>query len=185
MSRPVPPSQRFLRRPALIIAGVLVVGLCAFAVWYRSTYSMGTAQSFEVAGAGAAPRVLIATQGSVFKDAVVAGIVTHLKERSARIKVVDISALPAIREGDWDAVAILHTWEMRKPPLVVATFVKRWRNPERLVVLTTSGAGNFKLQGVDAVSSASTLSDVPARVGEITQRLDRVLAAGATTEAAP
>jgi hypothetical protein len=36
-------------------------------------------------------------------------------------------------------------------------------------------AGTFKMDGVDAISSASVMTDVPARVAEIDMRLDRIL----------
>jgi hypothetical protein len=55
----------------------------------------------------------------------------------------------------------------------------------KLVVLTTSGAGGFKLAGVDAISSASRDEDVPAKVEATIDRLDAVLARRAARSAVP
>jgi hypothetical protein len=64
---------------------------------------------------------------------------------------------------------------MRKPPAAVRAFVERARNSGKLVLLTTSGAGNFKMDGVDAISSASIVADAPSRAEEIRVRLDAIL----------
>jgi len=71
---------------------------------------MDVAESFEVNTPKSEIRVLIATQGSEFKDAVVAGVVDHLKRKGAYIKVIDVSALPQVNENKWNAVVVLHTW---------------------------------------------------------------------------
>jgi menaquinone-dependent protoporphyrinogen IX oxidase len=119
--------------------------------------------------------VLIATQGSEFKDAVVSAVAGNLKNRGCYVKVVDVSALPGVREAEWNAIVVLHTWEMRKPPGVVKTFVERARNSGKLVVLTTSGAGTFRIEGIDAISSASVVADAPDRAAEISAKVDAIL----------
>lgn len=149
---------------------------------------MEVARSFEVAGSPAGPRVLIATQGSDFKDALTAGLIDQLERRSAFVKVIDVTELGSIREADWNAMVVMHTWEMRKPPIAVKAFVDRTRQRDKLVVLTTSGAGDFKLEGVDAISAASQMDDVATRVRELASRVDAILDApspGAAAGAMP
>jgi hypothetical protein len=119
--------------------------------------------------------VLVATQGSEFKDAVVGGVVEHLKARAVYVKVFDVSLLPAVNEDEWSAIVLIHTWEMRKPPAAVKTFVGSTRNSGKLVVLTTSGAGSFKMVGIDAISSASVVADAPSRAADIAVRVDDIL----------
>jgi hypothetical protein len=167
-----------MRRTLLVGAAGVVVAIGLFLGWYRLRYSMSPAQAFDVAGPVSGPRVLIATQGSDFKQSVVAGVVDHLKGRAA-LSVIDVSALSETNDGDWDAIVVMHTWEMRKPPAAVKTFVDGVKGREKLIVLTTSGAGDFRLEGVDAISSASRVEDVPARVAEISARIDAVLSAHA------
>ena len=163
-----------LRRVLYWTTGVVVL-LLAFITWDTLRYSMEPANSFEVNTPQSGPRVLIATQGSAFKDAVVAGVIDHLRTRSAYVKVVDVSALPNIKERDWNAIVVIHTLEMNRPPPEAQAFVDRMGGGNRAVVLSTSGGGDFKMQGIDAISSASKVSDVPMHVAQITARLDAIL----------
>lgn len=169
-------ATRKARWRSLLLLGVgLIVVALISVIWYRQHYAMEVARSFEVAGSPAGPRVLIATQGSDFKDALTAGLVDHLQRRSAFVKVIDVTALESVQEADWNAMVVIHTWEMRKPPIEVGAFVDRIRGRDKLVVLTTSGAGNFKLEGLDAISAASQMDNVTARVDELASRIDAVL----------
>jgi hypothetical protein len=154
------------------VAAVLFVG---FATWYRLHYSMAAAHPQEIAGAPSGPRVLIATQGSSFKDSIVAGVLDYLKKREAQVRVVDVGQLAHENAKDWNAIVLIHTWEMRKPPAAVKAFVDGITDRRPLVVLTTSGAGDFKMEGVDTISAASRMEDVPTRVAEITTKLDAIL----------
>jgi hypothetical protein len=162
-------------RSWLVLAMSLIIVVLISAIWYRYHYAMEVARSFEVAGSPTGPRVLIATQGSDFKDALTAGLVDHLKRRSASVKVIDVTELEGIQEADWNAMVVIHTWEMRKPPIEVRAFVDRMRGRDKLVVLTTSGAGHFKLEGVDAISAASQMEDVTTRVSEVGSKIDAIL----------
>lgn len=175
MTAPEPTARTTRWRTTLIAVTVVVLALVGFATWYKSHFSMGVARPFQVQGAPSGPRVLIATQGSAFKDEVVSGIVEHLKRRSAQVNVVDVSALDGVRDADWDAIVVIHTWEMNQPPADVRKFVDRTADRHKLVVLTTSGQGDFSLEGVDAISAASKMVDVPARVLEMSRRIDAVL----------
>jgi hypothetical protein len=167
------PMRRW--RKVLLAVVTLIAASIAFASWYRLHFSMSTARAFEVNDPRSSPRVLIASQGSEFKDAIVARVVEQLKARAAYVRVIDVSALPGIDDGEWNAIVVLHTWEMRKPPREVQAFVDRARGSGKLVVLTTSGAGDFKIDGVDAMSSASVVADAPSRAEDIRAKLDAIL----------
>lgn len=142
---------------------------------YLGESSMGTAKPFEVNTPSAKEHVLVATQGSAFKDAVVQGVVDRLKARSDYVKVIDVAQLDTVRESDWNAIVILHTWQMSKPPESVRAFVDRAESRDKLVVLATSGDGKQHIAGVDTITSASSKKEVPERVDEIVQRVEKVL----------
>ncbi len=163
-----------LRKTLLIIAAIFLA-MFGVATGYALLFSMGTTRPLEVAGMPDGADVLIATQGSKFKDAMVSGLLDHLKQRSAHVQVLDVTALPGINEADWDALVVIHTWEAGKPPAAVRTFVKRVQQRDKLIVLTTSGSGDSRLEGVDAISTASKMADVPAQLSEVTKRVDAVL----------
>ena len=162
-------------KKVIITIAVLVLTIFAFLTWYKFHYSMETARSFEVNSTESKYRVLIATQGSEFKDAVVAGVIAHLKPRQVYIKVIDVSALPQVKEENWNAIVILHTWENWKPQADAKHYLERVKNRKKVIVLTTSGRGDFKMEGVDVITTASVMTDGPARIREITKRLDFIL----------
>lgn len=58
---------------------VLVLLFILFALWYRNTYTMEIAQPFEVNQPSAPYHVLIATQGSTYKDSLVKEIIHRLE----------------------------------------------------------------------------------------------------------
>lgn len=158
-------------------AGVVVVMLAAFVflLWYRAYYSMDVAETFELNPGRVEHRVLIATQGSDFKNALVDGLLAHLREKDTYVRVIDVSALAIVDEAEWDAVVILHTWEYGEPPIAVRGYVEHAKNLDDVIVLGTSGSGTLKIKGIDAISSASVMTGVSARVADITRRLDTLL----------
>lgn len=162
-------------------AAVLVLLLMAALAAYKSRYSMSNVTAYEIGSPDAVQRVLIATQGSEFKYALVERLVQQLKERSIYIRVIDVTELPVVRESEWSAIVVVHTWENWRPQKDAASFVERAREKGRLVVVTTSGSGREKMPGVDVISAASELRDVDAAAAQAAARLDAVLAPSTAT----
>lgn len=136
---------------------------------------MDIVESFEVNTPELKNRVLIATQGSEFKDAVVVGIVDHLKKRDAYIKVVDVAVLQQVNHDKWNAVVIIHTWENWKPQADAKAYLERVKDLKKIIVLTTSGNGGHKIEGVHAITSASEINDIPSYILNMNARLDAIL----------
>ncbi len=157
------------------ILGVTTVVVISFLAWYQSHYSMDVADSFQVGENTATNRVLIATQGSEFKDAVVDGVVKSMSNQSVYLKIIDVAGLNTVDASQWDAVVVLHTWEKWEPPSAVETFMARWHSKDNFVVLATSGSGDEKIEGVDAIATASRMAEVPERVVALVRRIDRLL----------
>ena len=162
------------QRILLGVGGLLLVLYFALS-WYRYHYSMEVVEGFEVNMPELEQRLLIATQGSPFKKAVVTGLVEQLRQRPIYIKVIDVSLLAAVNEADWTALVLLHTWESWRPPLVVKHFLRRINVPEKVVVLTTSGSGEEKIEGVDAITASSEMEAVPVVVEGVMGRLNPLL----------
>ena len=159
----------------LMTLAVVVLGLFLFLSWYKYHYSMKVAESFEVNAPDLDKRLLIATQGSDFKDAVVSAVVGRLQQRPIYIKVIDVSLLQGVDEADWSAVLLIHTWENWKPQLDAKRFIRRVKMPEKVVVMSTSGGGDEKMEGVDTITASSVMEDVPAYANEIVARLEPLL----------
>jgi protein tyrosine phosphatase (PTP) superfamily phosphohydrolase (DUF442 family) len=154
----------------VLAAAVLFIALS----WYKQHYSMGIAQSYGVDVAVSQHHVLIATQGSDFKNAVVEGVVNDLKGKPVNIQVIDVTELLNVKVDDWDAIVMLHTWENWQAEATSKLFIEQQPNLNKIIVLTTSGDGNLKMQGVDAITSASLLQDVTKHVDLISRRIDKL-----------
>jgi len=166
-----------LAATTLLVIGTLALLLFASLGWYRSRYAMVAATAFEAGEPTLRLRVLIATQGSEFKYALVERLVDYLKQRSVHIKVIDVSGLPRIQENEWSAIVVIHTWENWRPQPDAKAFLDRARDMKKIVFVTTSGSGREKMPGgIDVVSAASELRDVPTTLAQVTTRLDALLA---------
>lgn len=144
----------------VLFLGILAALLVAFAVWYKITYEMEVAQSKAIHSPNLTTKVLVATQGSDFKDAVVTNIFNFYKKDSVYIKAIDVSQLPQVDSSKYNVIVILHTWEYGKPPASVLEFIEN--NSERkhkMIVYATSGAGNNKIEGIDAMAGESILEN--------------------------
>ncbi len=146
---------------------VLVSISIVFILVYNYNYSMSPAKSFEVNDPDLTESLLIATQGSEFKNALVSQIIESNESRDIYIKVVDVSALSEIIEDDWTAIVIIHTWEKWEPQEDALAFIKKAKNLEDIYTIATSGSGEEIIFGVDGISGASEISRIPKIVKEL------------------
>lgn len=154
--------------------GIIVICIISFSVWYVKTYSMKLSDTYEINSNTLQKKLLIVTQGSEYKKAVVKKIIKRYRKQQMFIKVTDASYLPQINAEEWSAMIILHTWEIGKPPGVVKSFLYKYQDFDNLVIVTTSGGGNEKSK-VDAISGASLLKDVNPHSEIIINRLNSIL----------
>lgn len=163
------------RNRALILLGLLIV-LIAFAFWYKVSYSMELAQNQGINSPNSITKILIATQGSEFKNAVVANIIDNYKNDSIHLKTIDVSQLPQIDTNIYNAIVVLHTWEYGHPPQSVIEFVTKNKEFEyKMIVYSTSGAGDNKIEGIDALSGESILENVTVTSDNIIARIENLL----------
>jgi hypothetical protein len=155
-----------------IIFGALSI---IFLTWYSVQHSMEEALPMEINNKGLSQRVLIATQGSKFKNAVVEETIGRLKSLPIYIKVVDVGQLTNVNEGEWSAIVILHTWEYGKPQKDALDFVQRASLKNKIVVLCTSGSGKEKMEGIDGITSASWPEELIASRDRIVTRVKAIL----------
>jgi predicted nucleotide-binding protein (sugar kinase/HSP70/actin superfamily) len=178
-------SRMALWKKILLGIALFAAASFGFMTWYAIHYSMERAREFEVNSRVTGSKILIATQGSAFKDAIVAGVIAHLKPREVYVRVIDVSNLSTVEESDWNAIVVIHTWQMHEPQPAAKRFIDRAQNLQKVIVLSTSGAGTFKIEGIDAISSASEMVDVPQRIAEIDTRIDALLGSARQTPAPP
>ncbi|MCB0429908.1 MAG: hypothetical protein H6585_03990 [Flavobacteriales bacterium] len=162
--------KKFLR-----IFLALLLLLVAFLFWYKWHFSMDRVSAWQKGNPQSTGRVLIATQGSDFKDAVTGQLADTLAKGGYFVQVADVDTLPSINPAEWDAIAILHTWELWQPPKVIAGYFDSHPPMEKLVVLTTSGDSHYHIDGVDAITCASLMEDAPQKADEMYRRIEEIL----------
>lgn len=161
----------------LIIIGAIVALLVIVFVIYLLVNRQGVIESFDVGNPGLAQNVLIASQGSAFKNAIVESLTTHLKERQLFIKVIDVTTLGEVNEDDWDALVFIHTTEQWKLQPDVEKFLARARDLDKIILLTTSGQGDWKTDkyDVETITSASKKEEMPTLLPALYMKLDKLL----------
>ncbi|PWL40385.1 hypothetical protein DKG77_06095 [Flagellimonas aquimarina] len=157
----------------LIIIGLLLV----LGTWYKNKYAMEMVMERTVNRPELNRSLVIATQGSAFKDSITFGIINHFESDSLFIRIIDVSGLAKVNLDDYDAMVLMHTWENWKPPMAVGSFVDKLKieQKNKIVVLTTSGEGSSKIEEIDAITGESILENVPAYTEKIISELEQIL----------
>ncbi|MBC8766747.1 hypothetical protein MWU78_14280 [Arenibacter sp. F26102] len=164
-----------VKKFSLIFLSIVVVFLL-FMLWYQNEYAMDIAEEYEVNSPMENSKLLIATQGSTFKNTITTAIVEYYKSESIYIKIIDVSALADVNPTNYNALLIIHTWEMWKPPASIKSFMDRTVDDRgKMVVLTTSGEGTYKMEGIDAITGESILDETPLYVGKIINELNPLI----------
>jgi len=160
----------------IVIGSIVVVLLVVFGI-YLLMNKQGVIEPFEVNNPELGQKVLIASQGSDFKNAVVESLTQYLREKPVYTKVIDVTALAEVNEDEWDAVVLIHTTEKWKLQPDVKAYLDRAEDISKVVPLTTSGSGEWKTKdfNVDVITSASKMSEMNSVLGKIISRLNVLL----------
>ncbi len=161
---------------------VVIIVLVLFSGWYVIRYSMNPVEAYEIYPEDYTERVLIATQGSKYKNSLVERVVEDLQQKPVGIKVMDVTELSSIDPNDWKAIIIIHTWEIYEPPAAVSTFIDTSYDANKMFVVATSGDGNNQIEGVDGITGASMLEEVPEHAEAILQFIYKRLTSNQNTE---
>jgi len=156
----------------LLLGAILII----FAVWYKYEYSMDPVETVQFNSPDLDLKLLVATQGSAFKNGITSNITNHYKKDSIYIKVIDVSQLPEINPAIYKAIVLIHTWENWKAPKEVQSFIEQnISNQNKIVVLATSGKGSFKIKEIDAITGESKLENTTFYSDLIIKKLDDLI----------
>jgi uncharacterized membrane protein len=138
--------------------GRLLLIFLGLVLWGCASPPVETTQSGPVAVLK--KRVLIATQNSKFKQAVVSEIRNALNNNSFYIKVVDIKNLRYQGTREFSAVVIINRALAGRPDPRVESYIDNEPQKNKIIILTTGILDAWKpdTEGVDAMTSASVLS---------------------------
>ncbi len=163
-------------KKALLFGLFLLIGLIILSLWYGITFSMDVVSTYEVNEPSLEKKLLIATQGGDFKNAITSAVIERYNLDAVYIRAVDVTTLDTIDPKPFTAILVIHTWEYWKPPKTVSAFRERAKEyNNKMVYLATSGDGNYKIDGVDALSGESILANAPLFVDNINHKLSTIL----------
>jgi len=104
-------------------------------------------------------------------------LVDHLKGSQNYLSVIDCTSLGDENDDEWDAIIIIHTLQIHEMPDEAQSFLTEVNNLSKVMLVSTSGAGDDVVEGfnVDAISSASRDSAIPIITKWVIKRLDEKL----------
>lgn len=161
----------------LIVTFAFVALFMAFMTWYKVTYSQDVISSYEVNSPALKNKLLIASQGSQYKDALVSRVISGLKRSSVYIKVIDVTLLNNEDSTKWNAILIVSAVEMGKNQKEVVAFISAIKDKNKVVMHNTAGDGEWKDQstGIDTMTSASPMVDVDNHAEILLSKIEKLL----------
>jgi len=135
------------------VAGLILVGFAIYVILYLPR----KAETFEINTATQSTNILIATQGSGFKDIFVKTLCDSLKRSSIYIKGIDVKDLAEVNEENWNKIIIINSFVIRLNKNV-ERFIDHSSTPGNVLLFVTSGGADWQPQPqlkVDAITSAS------------------------------
>lgn len=168
--------MKFLKIGLLVIGSIIVLLAILFGI-YLLINRQGIIEPSDVGEPDSEERILIASQGSKFKNTLVEELSKYLEEKQVYLKIVDVTALEDVAESDWDAVILIHTTEMNKLQPDVKAYLDRVHDYSRVILITTSGPGDWKTDeyNVDIITSASKQEELPGLTEDVIKRLDLMI----------
>lgn len=161
----------------LIVIGVIVVALVILFGIFWLVMRQGVIEPFAVGNPEFEKKVLIASQGSDFKNIVVESLTTYLEKKQTYVKVIDVTLLAEVDEDAWDALVFIHTTEQRKLWPDVDEYLTRAKHMNKVILVTTSGSGDWKTNkyDVETITSASKKEEMPTLLPALYMKLDQLL----------
>lgn len=158
----------------VIIVGVLFVILLGSLMILKLVYPQKALAGYEINDQNMEDHVLIVSQGSDYKMAVISNVTENYK---AYYKVVDISKLSDIESENWDAMIIFATIEASTMPKHVVNFIDTFDNKEKLIVAVTAGDADWKTDefDLDVISTVSKTENIEIVTMNILGRLSLIL----------
>jgi hypothetical protein len=124
-------------------------------------------------------KVLIASRASTYKNALVEKIKQAFKNDSVYIKCIGMKQLKNENADGYGAIVLINTcmaWDWDRN---VRSFLKSGKDTRAVIVLTTSGSGdwipNKKKWNIDAVASASVSTNINGVAGEMVLKIKQLL----------
>ncbi len=130
---------------------------------YLYKHRQGVIETTEIKKEEAKYKILIGSQGSVFKNALLDTLKNEIIKNNVNLKIVDVTKLKDENPEDCDAIILIHTTEKWQLQPDVKKFLDRTKDLNKVMLITTSGDGKWKTKdyNVDIITSASEFTEIP------------------------
>lgn len=157
-----PALRKSLR--ATLITAVTLLGLILIAYMiYVYLFYPREAEPFEISTLGAEKSILIATQKTEFKDALIRVLCDSLKRDSVSIRGIDLDDLYTVHPDEWDRILLVNSFIINLNR-DIRSFIDLHPVEDKTLVLVTSGGADWEPEKdleVDAITSASRKVYIP------------------------
>jgi len=119
----------------------------------------GVVDPYHIGQKNAKYRILIASQGSEFKYALVDKITNRLNSEDYYLSVTDCTKLDVQDTLEWNSIVIIHASQAHGMPRKARAFLEKLEDHSNVIIVTSSGGGDELISGfgVDAISCASRM----------------------------
>ncbi|MBC2285785.1 hypothetical protein [Listeria booriae] len=157
---------------SLIVLGSAAIIFAGVMLSYRYIKSMDVIASEEVNKSATGSHVLLATQGSNFKNSVMDQVKQDLKGENIHISIVDTTKLDKVKASDYDKIVLFTTVQSDDIPKNVTKFMDD--NDDKsihIAVTADSNRWDDKPKDVDAISEASKSENKQTFVDNLTKAI--------------
>jgi hypothetical protein len=168
--------KKWIKILLIALSTPIIIFILLLAIYIVMNWQ-GVIKPYQVGDPNASTKVLIASQGSDFKEDLSKKIIKKLENDSIYISVIDCTTLKKENASDWQAIVIMHTTKAHKIPRYVSTFLEGLSNYSNLVLISTSGGGDEVITEfeVDAISTASSRSLTDTIAGLAISKINNIL----------
>ncbi|MBC6298263.1 hypothetical protein HCJ45_14210 [Listeria sp. FSL L7-1517] len=157
---------------SLIIVGIAVVIFAGVMLSYRFLKSMDVTPNTEINESATGDHVLLATQGSDFKDSVIDQIEQDMANKNVHISIMDTTKLDKVSADDYDKVVLFTTVQSDDIPENVTTFMNDNKDKSiHIAVTADSGRWDKQPKDIDAISEASKSENKQDFVDDLTKAI--------------
>ena len=137
----------------------------------------GVIEPYQTGNPNATLKVLIASQGSEFKNNLLENILQKLDNDTIYLSVIDCTSLQKENASEWNAIIIIHTTKAHKIPRYVSRFLGSLPDFSNIVLISTSGGGDEVITEfeIDAISTASRMSETSNIADRAFAKVERIL----------
>ena len=115
--------KKFLKILLTIVLSLVTI-LIILITTYIIVNIQGVIEPFQIGNPHATNKLLIASQGSEFKDNLLRNLVQELETDDNYLNIVDCTQLDDKDTVDWDVIVIIHSAQIHKMPKAAELFLK-------------------------------------------------------------